>query len=118
MNTNNVLDAVRIECKYRDDNLYCLLSFDNDGNPYAVQLSVSGKVINQDQRTLSNIDALARMTTLAIRTFELDYVIVNLLQSSRGPNDLACIIAGVLLDHGKYVSKNSKYNGGRKCSAN
>ena len=101
MNSNDVLNAVRVVHKYRDDNLYCVLTFDDDGNPYAVQLSVSGEVINQDQRTLSNIDALARMTTLAIRTFELDYVIVNLLQCSRGPNDLACILAGVLLDHGK-----------------
>lgn len=103
--SNNVLDAVRIECKYRDDNLYCLLSFDNDGNPYAVQLSVSGKVINQDQRTLSNIDALARMTTLALREYDVDYVVGNLLQCSRRQDDLASILADVILNYG-----------GRRCS--
>jgi len=96
---NDVLDCVRTQHKYWDDNLYGILTFDKNGNPYAIQFSISGAVINQDLRVLSSIDALARMTTLALREHDLDYVIAGLLNCSRVSFDLPGIIADILINH-------------------
>lgn len=100
MGEEHVKDAVRIRRRYRNETLYCVLTYDEEGAPYALQISVSGEVINFDQRTLSNIDVIARFVTLSLREYELSYIIGNLMQMSRGPSDLACIIAELLLDYG------------------
>ena len=106
---NDVLDCVRTEHKYWNDNLYGILSFDKDGGPYAIQFSISGAVINQDLRVLASIDALARMTTLALREHDLDYVIAGLLNCSRVSYDLPAIIADILINHaGPNIFKGEK----------
>jgi hypothetical protein len=92
--------AKRIRCKYRDQTLYAILTFNEEGEPHAIQFSISNEDINQDTRTLSNIDALARMVSLNLREFELEFVVVNLLENSRTPGDLAAIIADILLTYG------------------
>ena len=106
---NDVLDAKRTIHKYRGINLYGLLTFDEEGHPYAIQFSISGAVINQDLRVLASIDALARMTTLALREHDLDYVIAGLLNCSRVSFDLPGIIADILINHaGPNIFKGEK----------
>jgi len=98
----DVMDAVKVKRRYRGDNVYFLLSNDADGNPYALDISVSGEVINIDQGALSNIDAMATLTSLAIREYDVDYVAARLLQVSRGEHTLPAIIADVLLEYGTF----------------
>lgn len=106
---NDVLDAKRTIHKYRGINLYGLLTFDEEGHPYAIQFSISGERINPDQSTLANIDALARMVTLSLREHDLDYIIGGLLNCSRVSYDLPAIIADILINHaGPNIFKGEK----------
>lgn len=100
MGNVNEQRAVRVRDTYRGANLYTVLVFDDDGNPVDLTASTSSETINLDQNTLSNIDALAAMTSLSLREFDLDYVISELLMTARGPNTLPSIFANVLLEHG------------------
>jgi hypothetical protein len=93
--------AKRIQKEYKQTPLYVLLTYDEDGGPYAVQFSISSAEFNADQKTLSNLDALARMTTLALREYETDYVIASLLETSRGETTIAGILADVLMEFGQ-----------------
>jgi hypothetical protein len=100
MALEDVKEAKRIQREYKGTPLYVLLTYD-DGAPYAVQFSISGEKFNHDQKTLSNLDALARMTTLALREYETDYVIASLLETSRGETTIAGILADVLMEYGQ-----------------
>jgi hypothetical protein len=98
------LEAKRLREVYKGDNLYVILSW-RDGELYDLQCSISGKIINHDQNTLSNLDALARMTSLALREFEPEYVAANLLQCARGPQTLPSILANAILEHGVWINQ-------------
>lgn len=98
--TIDELPAKRIADRYKGDNIYVLLSWKDD-ELYEVQCSISGTKINHDQNTLSNIDALSRMVTLALREFDPPYVAANLLQCARGPHTLPAILATAILEHGE-----------------
>ena len=92
--------AKRIAEQYRGIPLYLILSYDDEGGVYDVQASISGEAINPDQGTLSNIDALARMTALCLREYDAEYVAANLLQCARGAKTLPSILANAILEHG------------------
>lgn len=92
--------AKRIVEQYRGINLYLILAYNDDGAIYDIQPSISGEAINPDQSTLSNIDALARMTALAVREYDPEYVAANLLQCARGAKTLPAILANAILEHG------------------
>jgi hypothetical protein len=100
MSNLDVMDAKRIAAKYRRDNLYLVLSYDENGRPYNLDVSISGEVINHDQITLSNIDAMAVLTSLALREYDALYVAGRLLGTARGAETLPAIIADALIEHG------------------
>ena len=86
--------------KYLGENLYIIcLDGEDTQAPHDIIASVSSATLNLDQNTLANIDALAGMVSLALREYDLDYVVGKLLESSRGPNTLPCILANSIIDH-------------------
>lgn len=98
---DEVLDGVRGKpVKYRGYNLYPQLYFDEEGFPCDVDLSISGHEINQDQATLSNIDAIAVMVSLNLKFCDHDYIAAKLAQVARGKDTLPSIVADLLLTHG------------------
>ena len=93
------LPAKRVRELYKGDNLYLILTF-MDGELYDIAPSISGERINKDQGALSNLDALCAMTSRCLREYDKEYIAGILLECSRGPSTLPCILANAILEHG------------------
>lgn len=93
----DVMDGSRHRDTYRGASIYSSIFRDEDGGFYDLIPSISSEALNLDQNTLSNIDALAKMTSLALREYDPLYVMGKLLECARGPNTLPSIFANVIL---------------------
>ena len=98
---NSTGEGFRKREKYRGANLYVILLHNSDGELTDLVASVSSAELNLDQNSMSNIEALAAMTSLALREYEDTYVAAKLLQAARGPNTLPSIFANVILENAK-----------------
>jgi hypothetical protein len=109
---DEVLDCIRdMPVKYQGDNLYRLLSFDEDGLPCDLDLSISSERLNQDHEMLSLIDALALMVSLALREYDHDYVAAKLSQVSRSKSSMPALIAETLIVHGGEMVRSEFFEG-------
>lgn len=97
MRSNESMPAKRFRRDYNGEKIYIIITYDDEGSPYAVQESSSGEIINYDQNQLAMRDALFRMTTLALRYCpEKGKVIRDLKNCGRGEKTLPSIIGDLI----------------------
>jgi hypothetical protein len=93
-----VLDAKRLRRKYKQHELYLILT-SKAGKLHAVQTSVSDRDINKDAHTLSNIEAMSRLSSLVARAYGTDFTVKELEGCALGPTTLPALIADVIKEH-------------------
>lgn len=109
---SEVLDCKRDKpTVYKKDNLYRVLAFDENGIPCQIDLSISGFELNGMPEELSLIDALAAMTSLALREFDHDYVAAKLSSVSRTKESIPAMMAETIVNLGGNVVRSEYFEG-------
>jgi len=98
------LIAVRYRTKYRDENLYIVISF-LDCKPYEIFAEHASNSDPKISYMLASWDAVTRLASISMRELGVDKVIRQLRRSSRQTHDLPGIMSD-LLEKAKQVSNN------------
>ena len=99
MAIEDVLDGTRVRLRYKDHSVYTTLCR-KSGRLHAIQTSVSDADINRDGDALSNIEAVARLSSLVARAYGAEMLVRELQNCSHDKNSLPAIIARAVVEHG------------------
>ena len=92
-------NAKRIRTKYKDINIYFIITYDEEGDIYDIQASISDQDVNNKQDLLSSIDAICKLAGMCLRDgyYDAVYVAGELLSLSRGKDCLTSVIGDLIL---------------------
>ena len=98
----DVLDAVRYRARDRDNNAWYVSVSEIDGRPVEIFASTAFDRDHHLQSRISNLTTITRLISLILRNafmgerLNLEKVLTQLLRSSRQPDDLPMLLAGIL----------------------
>ena len=98
----DVLDAVRYRTRDRDNNSWYVSVSEMEGRPVEIFASTAFDRDHHLQSRISNLTTITRLISLILRNvfmnerLTLEKILTQLHRSSRQPNDLPAMLAGVL----------------------
>ncbi|MDR3089083.1 MAG: hypothetical protein LBU39_04615 [Desulfobulbaceae bacterium] len=98
----DVLDAVRYRARDRDNNAWYVSVSEMDGHPVEIFASTAFDRDHHLQSRISNLTTITRLVSLILRNvfmgenLSLEKILTQLLRSSRQPDDLPMLLAGIL----------------------